>query len=191
MSKNCKYCPARFEGEADSEALAKHVEGFHPAGAPVPVAITAPVGTATILGKDYGPAVSGVAASLADVKATVQDHEERLKAIEDGRRSSVDLTVLADQLAPRLGQPTPTAVPEPAADEGPRYRDLQARAKELGIPATGNREELGVAIAAEDLRLAEEARASRSGEGTQGGDGSPVDDPAALATGEAGTPPAN
>lgn len=189
---NCQHCAARFEGDGAAEAYKAHLAGFHPAGAPVERVVQAPADIRAI-GKDFGPAVQGIASDVAAAKAAIDDHEERLKALESGRRSDVDLAVLADQVAPRLGQATLREVTsqEPAADEGPTYRDLQAQAKTLGIPATGNREELAVAIAAEELRLAEEAAASRSGEGDQGGDSSPAGDPGASATGEAGTPPAN
>lgn len=39
------------------------------------------------------------------------------------------------------------AVKSPDADEGPSYRDLQARAKELDLPASGTKEELAARIA--------------------------------------------
>lgn len=42
--------------------------------------------------------------------------------------------------------PTPPA-PEGAKDEGVSYRDLQAQAKELGVPANQSREDLEAAIA--------------------------------------------
>lgn len=189
---NCQHCAARFDGDDADKTYKAHLAGFHPAGAPVDRVVQTPADIRAV-GKDFGPAVQGIASDVADVRAALNDHEERLKALESGRRSETDLAVLADQVAPRLGQTTLREVTsqEPTADEGPSYRDLQAQAKALGIPATGNREELAVAIAAEELRLAEEAAASRSGEGSQGGDSSPAADPAVSATGEAGTPPAS
>lgn len=192
MSDNvsCKHCAARFEGDGAEKAYKAHLDGFHPSGAPVERLVTTPAAVAAV-GKDFGPAVQGIATDLGDIKTTVDDHEERLKALEEGRRSDVDLQVLADQVAPRLGQPAPAPVVEtPAVPERIPYADLQVRAKELDIPAVGTYEALQAAIAAEDLRLANAALAARSGEGNQGGDGSPASDPAASVTGEAGTPPA-
>lgn len=186
----CKHCPARFEGEGAKEAYKAHLDGFHPSGAPVERLVSTPAQAAAI-GRDFGPAVHGIASDLSDLKGAVDDHEERLKALEEGRRSDVDLEVLAEQVAPRLGQPAAPAIAmESAPPERTPYIDLQARAKELDIPAVGTYEALQAAIAAEDLRLAEAALAARSGEGNQGGDGSPVDDPDATGSGEAGTPPA-
>lgn len=153
----CKHCPARFDGEGSESQLKAHNEGFHPAGAPVARLLDTPAAVAAV-GQDFGPAVLDIASDLGAVKGLLEDLQERVKALEEGQRSAE----------------TPTE-PERAP-----YADLQARAKELDIPATGTYEALQAAIAAEDLRLAG---------GTQGGDASPVDDPAALATGEAGTPP--
>lgn len=186
----CSHCPARFTGEDASRQLSDHTASFHPAGAPVERVI-ATAADARAVGKDFGPAVQGVAQGLSDVQAVLADHEERLKAIEEGRRSSTDLEVLAGQLTPRLGLgvvPSPTPA-EPAAEDGPTYKDLQARAKELDIPATGKFEELQTAIADEEQRLADAAAAASSGEGDQGGDAPPAGDPGATAPGEAGTPP--
>lgn len=191
---SCKYCPARFQGEDAEQAYQAHLAGFHPAGAPVERVVATPAAVAAV-GKDFGPAVSGIATDLGDVKTTLGDHEERLKALEDGRRSDVDLQVLADQVAPRLGQSAAAAEAaitmqsaEPPAPERTPYADLQVRAKELEIPAVGTYEALDAAIKAEELRVAEEALAVRTG--NEGGDGSPASDPDASATGEAGTPPA-
>lgn len=189
---NCQHCAARFEGDDAAKAYKAHLAGFHPAGAPVERVVQTPADIRAV-GKDFGPAISDISSWLGDHRTAIEDLQERVQALESGRRSDTDLAVLADQVAPRLGQTTLREITsqEPAADEGPSYRDLQAQAKVLGIPATGNREELAVAIAAEELRLAEEAAASRSGEGSQGGDSSPAGDPDASATGEAGTPPAS
>lgn len=76
------------------------------------------------------------------------------------------------------------------------HRALKARAKELGLPATGSAAVLEAAIAAEEKRLADEAAAadaaaaaaSSSGERTEG-EQKPGDDPGAVAPGEPGTPP--
>jgi hypothetical protein len=69
------------------------------------------------------------------------------------------------------------------------YRALKARAKEIGLPATGSSADLEAAIAAEEKRLADEAAdASSSGERTEGGQ-EPGEDPGAVAPGEPGTPP--
>ena len=70
------------------------------------------------------------------------------------------------------------------------YADVQARAKELGIPAVGKKREfLEAAIAASETRLADAAPTAHSGESTQGGDTAPADDSGATAPDEAGTPP--
>lgn len=179
-SKTCSSCPARFGGEAAAKALSDHVESFHPAGAPVKRIVQTPADVRAV-GRDFGPGISAIASDLADVKAALSEQGERLKALEDGRRSSTELDVLADQLTPRLGLGVvPPATPsEPTADAstGPTYRDLQARARELGLPATGKLEELQIAIAEEEKRLAEAALAARSGESDQGGDASPAGDP--------------
>jgi hypothetical protein len=71
-------------------------------------------------------------------------------------------------------------------------RALKARAKELGLPATGSNTDLEAAIAVEEERLAEEAAAAAAQAPSSGerekGDQEPADDPDASATGEAGTP---
>lgn len=158
MSKNCKLCPARFDGEGQSEALGQHVESFHPEGAPTPVALREPA-TGITLGHDLAPAVNEIASGLGDVKVGLGDLAERVKALEDGTRSSVDLEVLAEQLAPYLERrfaapaaPAEAPASTPPADEGASYADLQARAKELGIPAIGTRDALADAIAAEEAK---------------------------------------
>ena len=175
----CKHCPARFEGEDGAKQLKAHVESFHPAGAPVERLLNSPAAIAAV-GKDFGPAVAGVAEGLGDANAAIADLQERVKALEEGKRSDTDLEVLAEQVAPRLGAAV-VAAPAPleATSEPERapYADLQARAKELDIPATGKYEELQIAIADEERRLAEAALAARSGEGTQGGDSTPASEP--------------
>jgi len=150
----CKHCPAQLESR---EALKAHNDGFHPAGAATPIARLVPPGTTIAEGKDLGPAVIGLASEIGDVKDDVADHEERLKALEDGTRSSVDLEVLADQLVDRIQArvtASPVTAPEPAAapSDETSYADLQARAKELGIPAVGTRESLADAITAEEAK---------------------------------------
>lgn len=176
----CKHCTARFEGEAGKAELKAHNEGFHPAGAPVARLLDTPAAVAAV-GKDHGPAVQGIASELADAKAELSDLQERVKALEEGTRSGTDLDALTEQLAPRLGQAlaAPAVVPQATSAEPERipYADLQARARALEIPATGKYEELQIAIADEERRLAEAALAARSGEGTQGGDSTPAGDP--------------
>jgi hypothetical protein len=97
------------------------------------------------------------------------------------------------------GPITTSDLPKGASKSGgnlERHRELKARAKELGLAATGKVADLEARITAEEQRLAEEAAAtaaaaSSSGEGNQGGGQTPADDPDASATGEAGTPPAS
>lgn len=48
----------------------------------------------------------------------------------------------------RLGRPKPAPEPEPV--EEPTYRELQAQAKELEIPANQSRDDLEAAIAEAD-----------------------------------------
>lgn len=150
--KTCDKCGARFEGEDAAKDLKEHRSAFHPAGAPAPVARLVPPGTTIAEGKDFGPAVSGLASEVGDVKADVADLGERVKALEDGTRSDVDLDRLADHLVERVQArvtaPAPAETAETSStEEELSYRDLQARAKELEIPATGTRDELEAAIA--------------------------------------------
>lgn len=51
----------------------------------------------------------------------------------------------------------PHVEPAERLPEGPSYADLQAKAKELGIPATGSKVDLAAAIVAAEARLAAEA----------------------------------
>jgi hypothetical protein len=168
--KICTKCGASFgDGDDAKKKLEQHIDSFHPAGAPTPAllrdrqaaadAATGP--TAEDLERYAGnleDRLGSLSTALGDVKADVSDHGERLKALEEGTRSSVDLDVLVEQLLPRLQatsaatpptEPggTPTAEPEP-----PTYAELQAKAKELGIPATGSREDLEKSIAAEEAK---------------------------------------
>ena len=170
----CTACSAAFEGEGADDALAAHTEAFHPAGAPVERAIVTQA-DAKAVGKDFGPAVSGLAGKIGDQAAEIADLQERVKALEEGRRSATDLDVLAEQVAARIRttaavpvEVTP-ATPEATEPTEPTFRDLQARAKDLGIPASGTKEELQVAIAAEELRVAEEAAAARAATETGSG----------------------
>jgi hypothetical protein len=50
--------------------------------------------------------------------------------------------------------------PEEAKDAGPSYAELRARAKELGIPAKGNHEELSAAVVAAETAAEEAAKAA-------------------------------
>lgn len=163
--KRCKSCGASFAGDTAEEALAAHLESFHPAGAPVERVVQTPTDVKAI-GKDFGPAVSGLAGKIGDVSLAVDDHEERLKALEQDRRSGTDLDVLAEQVAGKLrasaatpAATAPASIEAASEPEGPTYADLQARAKELGISGAGKREELAAAIAAEESSLAAEAGA--------------------------------
>lgn len=167
---NCTKCGAVLE---DDEKLAAHKDSFHPAGAPTPALLRerqAAAGAAT------GPSASeleryagnledrigSVTEAVGDVKADVADHGERLKALEEGTRSDVDLDALVEQLVPRLQarvtvtegttESASTSTSTPAEPEPPTYADLQAKAKELGIPATGSREDLEKSIAAEEAK---------------------------------------
>lgn len=78
----------------------------------------------------------------------------------------------------------------------PTKAQLLARAAELGLELSkrATNDTISAAIKAEEQRLADEASAtaaaaSSDGEGDEGGH-TPADDPDAVATGEAGTPPA-
>lgn len=165
--KRCKSCGASFAGDTAEEALAAHLDSFHPAGAPVERVVQTPADVKAI-GKDFGPAVSGLAGKIGDVSLAVDDHEERLTALEQGTRSGTDLDALAEQVAAKLRASAatiplanaPASIESPSEPEGPTYSDLQARAKELGISGAGKREELAAAIAAEESRLAAETEPS-------------------------------
>lgn len=58
-----------------------------------------------------------------------------------------------------------------ADPEGPNRPELQARAKELGLPASGTKAELTAAIAAEEARLEAEAAANPPTDDDHAGDG--------------------
>ena len=57
-----------------------------------------------------------------------------------------------------------SVIEPPTADEESTYSELQAEAKELGLPATGKKADLAAAIANERGRLAAEAQAAETAE---------------------------
>lgn len=124
-----------------------------------------------------------------------RDNDNRKRTVGPGEFFAVDDAtaeiLLQDPNVVPFDLPRGNSEAEPAPST---KAELRARADELGLslPQRATNDQLAAAIAAEESRLADEAaegQASDSGEGDQGGDGTPVDDPDATATGEAGTPP--
>lgn len=116
------------------------------------------------------------------------------RTVPGGSRFEVDddlATVLTD-FDPNVVEVAKTDTSESVAPNAhaPKRSELVARAKALGIPATGTSAALLEAIIAAEDELAAEAEAeATAADATQGGSDSPADDPDASATGEAGAPP--
>lgn len=98
------------------------------------------------------------------------------------------------------GGPSSRKGDEPAGLEAMSKAQLLELADELGIEHVKkpSNDWLVEAIGAEQQRLADEAAAAKaaaeasdSGEGDQGGSGTPADDPDASPSGEAGSPPSD
>jgi hypothetical protein len=126
-------------------------------------------------GRDRRTVTHGKPFEVSETLAAVllKDPHIELAPVDDG----------ADSDVPR----ETTLVEKPKAE-------LRAIAAELGLelPTRATNAELVASIEAEQARLAEEApAASDDGEGDQGGEDAPGDDPEASATEEPGTPPSS
>jgi hypothetical protein len=101
-TRNCGSCGARFEGEGAADALATHIEDFHP---PSPFTGTAKTAKAVAGG---GPAVDG------EARSAIGRLGELVNAIGD-RVTDLEAAARESEAANEGGDGKPADEPEPSS----------------------------------------------------------------------------